>query len=106
MFFQVVFIEKDRKYYRLLWRDFDFIKFVDVYEVVRLIFGVKSIFLFRLVCVVWLRLRFERKLFYSSYGFVLNMYTDDIFYLEEIVEDVVFVREDLIKVLGGVSFYV
>lgn len=34
------------------------------------------------------------------------MYTDDIFYLEEIVEDVVFVYEDLIKVLGGVSFYV
>ena len=39
MFCQVLLAEKDRKYHRLLWRDFDPTKPVDVYEAVRLTFG-------------------------------------------------------------------
>ena len=39
MFSQVVLAEKDRKYHRLLWRDPDITKPVDVYEAVRLTFG-------------------------------------------------------------------
>ena len=38
MFSQVVLAEKDRKYHRLLWRDLDPTKPVDVYEAVRLTF--------------------------------------------------------------------
>ena len=39
MLSQVVLAEKDRKYHRLLWRDLDPTKPVDVYEAVRLTFG-------------------------------------------------------------------
>ena len=39
MFCQVLLAEKDRKYHRLLWRDLDPTKPVDVYEAVRLTFG-------------------------------------------------------------------
>ena len=39
MFSQVVLAEKDRKNHRLLWRDLDPTKPVDVYEAVRLTFG-------------------------------------------------------------------
>ena len=39
MFSQVVLAEKDRKYHRLLWRDLDPTRPVDVYEAVRLTFG-------------------------------------------------------------------
>ena len=39
IFSQVVLAEKDRKYHRLLWRDLDTTKPVDVYEAVRLTSG-------------------------------------------------------------------
>ena len=39
MFSQVVLAEKDCKYHRLLWRDLDPTKPVDVYEAVRFTFG-------------------------------------------------------------------
>ena len=39
MFSQVVLTEKDRKYHRLLWRDLNPTKPVDVYEAVHLAFG-------------------------------------------------------------------
>ena len=39
MFSQIVVAEKDRRYHRLLWRDLDVTKSVEVYDAVRLVFG-------------------------------------------------------------------
>ena len=101
MFSQVVLAEKDRKYHRLLWRDLDPTRPVDVYEAVRLTFGDRaSPYLPQFV----LRSHKEN---YPTAAMVLlrDMYMDDILHSEEIVEEAVLVREDLTKVLGGAGFH-
>ncbi|PFX25917.1 hypothetical protein AWC38_SpisGene9441 [Stylophora pistillata] len=60
MFSQVVLAGKDRKYHRLLWRDLDPAKPMDVYEAVRLTFG-DSIPLPRTVRDPQPRPRFQRE---------------------------------------------
>ena len=104
MFSQVVLAEKDRKYHRLLWRDLDPTKPVDVYEAVRLTFGDKASpyrpqFVLRSHAL-------DLKESYPAAAMVLlrDMYMDDILHSEETVEDAVLVREDLTKVLGGAGF--
>ena len=103
-FSQVVLAEKDRKYHRLLWRDLDPTKPVDVYEAVRLTFGDRaSPYLAQFV----LRSHaLDSKESYPAAAMVLlrDTYMDDILHSEETVQDAVLVREDLTKVLGGAGF--
>ena len=106
MFSQVVPVEKDCKYHRLLWRVLDPTKPVDVYEVVRLTFGdPASPYLAQFV------LRSHALDLKESYPaaaiFLLrDMYMDNILHSEETAEDAVLVWEDLAKVLGGAGFRV
>ncbi|XP_068728654.1 uncharacterized protein [Montipora capricornis] len=104
IFFWVVLAEKDHKYHRLLWRDLDPTKPVDVYEAVRLSFGHRaSPYPAQFVlCSHALDLKES----YPAAAMVLlqDMYMDDILHSEETVEDAVLVREDLTKVLGGAGF--
>ena len=104
MFSQVVLAEKDRKYHRLLWRDLDPTKPVDVYEAVRLTFGDRaSPYLAQFV----LRSHaLDSKESYPAASMVLlrDTYMDDILHSEETVQDAVLIREDLTKVLGGAGF--
>ena len=104
MFSQVVLAEKDRKYHRLLWRDLDPTKPVDVYEAVRLTFGDRaSPYLAQFV----LRSHaLESKESYPEAAMVLprDTYMDNILHSEETVQDAVLIREDLTKVLGGAGF--
>ena len=65
---QVVLAEKDRKYHRLLWRDLDPTKPVDVYEAVRLTFGGQDIPLSCSVRASQPRPRLYRELPSSIYG--------------------------------------
>ena len=104
MFCQVVLAEKDRKYHRLLWRDLDPTKPVDVYKAVCLTFGDRASpypaqFVLRSHAV-------DLKESYPAAAMVLlrDMYMDDILHSEETVEDAILVLEDLTKVLGGAGF--
>ena len=104
MFSQVVLAEKDRKYHRLLWRDLDPTKPVDVYEAVRLTFGDRaSPYLAQFVLHSH---ALDSKENYPAAAMVLlrDMYMDDILHSEETVQDAVLVREDLTKVLGDAGF--
>ena len=104
MFSQVVLAEKDRKYHRLLWRDLDPTKPVDVYEAVRLTFGDRaSPYLAQFVLHSY---ALDSKENYPAAAMVLlrDMYMDDILHSEETVQDAVLVREDLTKVLGDAGF--
>ena len=98
---QVVLAEKDRKYHRLLWRDLDHTKPVDVYEAVHLTFGDRASPYLAQFMVCSHALDFEEK--YPAVAMVLlrDMYMDDILHSEETVEDAVFVCEGLTKVLRG-----
>ena len=104
MFSQVVLAEKDRKYHRLLWRDLDPTKPLDVYEAVRLTFGDRaSPYLAQFV----LRSHaLDSKESYPAAPMVLlrDTYMDDILHSEETVKDAVLILEDLTKVLGGAGF--
>ena len=105
MFSQVVLAEKDRKYHRLLWRDLDPTRPVDVYEAVRLIFGDRaSPYLAQFMLCSHAQ---QRKENYPTAAMVLlrDMYLDDILHSEETVADAVLVREDFTKVLGGAGFH-
>jgi len=86
MFSQVVLTEKDCKYHRLLWRDLDPTKPVDVYEAVHLTFGDRaSPYLTQFVLH---RHALDLKENYPATAMVLlrDMYVDDILHSEETVE--------------------
>ena len=104
MFSQVVLAEKDRKYHRLLWRDLDPTKPVDVYEAVLLTFRDRAS-----SCLAQFVLRshaLDSKDSYPAAAIVLlrDMYMDDILHSKESVQDAVLVREDLTKVLVCAGF--
>ena len=101
MFSQVALAEKDCKYHRLLWRDLDPTKPVDVYEAVRLTFGDRaSPYLAQFV------LRSHALDLKESYPGATMVLLRDMYILhsEETVEDAVLVCEDLTKVLVGAGF--
>ena len=87
MLSQVVLAERDCKYHRLLWRDLDPTKPVDVYEVVRLTFGDRaSPYLAQFMLHSH---ALDLKESYPAAAMVLlrDMYMDDILHSEETVED-------------------
>ena len=101
---EVVLAEKDRKYHRLLWRDLDPTKPLDVYEAVRLTFGDgASPYLTQFVLCSH-ALDFKESYQAAAMVLLQVLYMDDIFHSEETVEDAVLVRENLTKVLGGAVF--
>jgi len=105
MFSQVVLAEKDRRYHRLLWRDLDVTKSVEVYEAVRLVFGDRaSPYLAQFV------VRSHAQDFIDKYPvaalvMIQNMYMDDILHSEDSETDAILVREDLTKLLSDAGFH-
>ncbi|KAL9968821.1 hypothetical protein ACROYT_G020955 [Oculina patagonica] len=105
MFSQIVLAEKDRRYHRLLWRDLDVSKPVDVYEAVRLVFGDRaSPYLAQFV------VRSHAQDFVDKYPtaaqvMIQDMYMDDILDSEDSETDAILVREDLTKLLSDAGFH-
>ena len=105
MFSQVVLAEKDRKYHRLLWRDLDPAKPMDVSEAVRLTFGDRASPCLAQFVIRSHALDFKEDHPAAAIVLLRDMYMDDILHSEETVEDAVLDCEDLIKVLGDVGFH-
>ena len=105
MFSQIVLAEKDRRYHRLLWRDLDVTKPVEVYEAVRLVFGDRaSPYLAQFV------VRSHAQDFIDKYPvaaqvMIQDMYMDDILDSEDSETDAILVREDLTKLLSDAGFH-
>ena len=105
MFSQIVLTEKDRRYHRLLWRDLDVTKPVEVYEAVRLVFGDRaSPYLAQFV------VRSHAQDFIDKYPvaaqvMIQDMYMDDILDSEDSETDAILVREDLTKLLSDAGFH-
>ena len=106
MFSQVVLAEKDRKYHRLLWRELDTTKPVDVYEAVCLTFGDRASPYLAQFVVRSHAQDFAKKYPTAASVLLEDMYMDDILHSEETIEDAVLVRKDLTKVLGSAGFHV
>ena len=104
MFSQVILAEKGCKYHRLLWRDLDPTKPVDVYEAVCLAFGDRaSPYLTQFVFCSH-ALDFKENFPAAAMVLLRDIYMDDILHSEETVEDTILVHEDLTKVLGDLGF--
>ena len=105
MFSQIVLAEKDRRYHRLLWRDLDVTKPVEVYEAVRLVFGDRaSPYLAQFV------VRSHAQDFIDKYPvaalvMIQDKYMDDILDSEDSETDAILVREDLTKLLSDAGFH-
>ncbi|PFX26710.1 hypothetical protein AWC38_SpisGene8655 [Stylophora pistillata] len=97
MFSQIVLAEKDRKYHRLLWRDLDPAKPMDVYEAVRLTFGDRASPYHAQFVICSHALDFKEDHPATAIVLLRDMYMDNILHSEETVEDAVLFREDLIK---------
>ena len=105
MFPQVVLTEKDRKYHRLLWRDLDLTKPMDVYEVAHLTFGDRaSPYLAQLVLGSYaldFKENYPEQLWSCSQ---ICTWMITITQKKLSAEDAILVCEYLIKVLGGTGF--
>jgi len=104
MFCQVLLAEKDRRYHRLLLRDLDDARPLDVYEAARLVFGDRaSPYLAQFI----LRCHAEelKQEFPLAAPVVLeNMYMDDVLHSAETEAEAIKTREQLTELLSRAGF--